>query len=289
MRIGYPCINLGLNCTPNKTFRLANYSNETLIRKIEENLECLKKTLEFNFENKLMFFRIGSGLVPFASHPICKFNWQDYFKKEFENIGKYIKKNKIRISMHPDQFVLINALDKKIVERSVAELEYHCKILDLMKLNKTAKIQMHVGGVYGDRETSIKRFISEYEKLPPNIKKRLVVENDDRSYSLKDCLMISNDIGIPVVFDVFHHSCINNHEPVKQAIEMASKTWKKSDGVLMVDYSTQKINGRRCSHTEHIDIKHFKNFLKQTRGLDFDIMLEIKDKEKSALKAIKYV
>ncbi len=286
MKIGYPCINLSIGCTANSTFRLKFFSRENLIRKVNNNLECLQKILEFNVENNILFFRIGSGLVPFASHEICEFNWQKHFKKKLLQIGKYIKKHEIRISMHPDQFVLINAKDPKIIEKSFQELKYHCDVLDLMGLDSTAKIQIHVGGAYGDKKTSMVRFVDNYKKLPNNIKKRLVIENDDKLYNLKDCLSINKQTKIPILLDIFHHQCLNSGESTKSAIVFASKTWKKKDGVLMVDYSNQRENARRGTHIEHIDLRQYKNFLKQSKDLKFDLMLEIKDKEKSALEVI---
>jgi UV DNA damage endonuclease len=287
MKIGYPCINRSIGCTANSTFRLKNYSNENLKEKVRNNIDCLKKILEYNVKNDLLFFRISSDLVPFASHPICKFDWICYFKDDFRKIGNFIKKNNIRISMHPDQFVLINALKKDIIERSIKELRYHCNVLDAMKLDDSAKVQIHVGGVYGDKKEAINRFIDNYQGLPKKIKKRLVIENDERLYSLKDCLDISETVHIPIIFDSFHHECNNNKEPVRKAVIQAQKTWKNKDGILMVDYSSQKENSRIGSHTENINTSLFKQFLDETKGLDFDIMLEIKDKEKSALEAIK--
>ena len=289
MKIGYPCINKSIGCTPNKTFRLASYSEDLLKEKIKNNLQCLKKTLEFNSKNNLLFFRIGSPLIPFASHPVCKFNWKKYFKKDFKEIGEYIKKNKFRISMHPDQFVLINAKNPEITKKSIKELDYHCSLLDLLGLDDSAKVQIHVGGVYGDKEGSIERFIKTYKKLPNKIKKRLVIENDHISYSLNDCLKISKKIKIPIVFDSLHHECLNNKETFKQAVAEASKTWKAKDGCLMIDYSNQKANSIKGSHSQHINIKKFKIFLKEIKKIKADIMLEIKDKEKSALKAVELI
>lgn len=202
-------------------------------------------------------------------------------------MGRYIKKNAIRISMHPDQFVLLNALDENIVKRSILELDYHAKVLDTLGLDLTAKIQIHVGGVYGDKKMSIHRFIQKFQMLDKSIKSRIVIENDDHLYSLKDCLDIHRNTGVPVLFDVFHHQCNNNGEPVGMALQAAFKTWKKHDGVPMVDYSSQKTLARVGSHAESIVLKDFSSFLKKCRSRDFDIMLEIKDKEKSALKAIK--
>ena len=287
MKIGYPCINRSIGCTANSTFRLASYSRENMIEKVSNNLNCLEKILHYNVDNRLLFFRISSDLIPFASHPVCRFKWKDYFKKDFKKIGSYIRKNKIRISMHPDQFVLINTPKKYVLERSIKELEYHCRVLDAMGLDSTAKVQIHVGGVYGDKEKAMERFVERYKKLPKLIKKRLTIENDDRLFSLKDCLEVHKKTGIPVIFDSFHHECYNNGKSFRQAIKAAQKTWKKKDGILMIDYSSQKNKARKGTHVYGIDIKHFRKFIKETKGLDFDIMLEIKDKEKSALKALK--
>ena len=161
MKIGYPCINRNIGCTANSTFRLASYSRENLISKVENNLSCLRNILEFNVKQGLLFFRISSDLVPFASHPICRFDWLNHFKTDFKEIGAFIQKNDLRISMHPDQFVLINAKDSDIVKRSINELEYHCDLLDALGLDKTARVQIHVGGVYGEKDKSMQRFIRE--------------------------------------------------------------------------------------------------------------------------------
>ncbi len=290
MKIGYPCINNTLKCTANSTFRLASYSEENLKSKIKNNLDCLKKILEFNKENKIKFFRISSDLIPFASHEINKFDWQKHFKKEFQEIGGFIKENDFRISMHPDQFVLLNSPNKNIVERSVKELDYHCSVLDSMQLDNTAKVQIHIGGVYNNKPEAIQRFIETYNQLPEKIRKRLCIENDDRLFSLRDCLEVHEKTSIPIIFDFFHHECLANNESINEAVKMASATWKPKDGVLMTDYSSQEKGQRKGKHAETIDMKDFQekiNQANQNKDLDFDVMLEIKNKEKSAIKAIK--
>jgi len=286
MKIGYPCINNSIGCTANSTFRLNSYTEETLKIKVKNNLDCLYKILEFNKQNNLLFFRIGSPLVPFASHPVNQFNWQGFFKNDFKKIGDFIKQNNFRISMHPDQFVLINSPNKDIVNRSIKELEYHCQVLDLMGLDETAKVQIHVGGVYNNKPEAIQRFIDNYIKLPDFIKKRLAIENDERMFSLKDCVSISKKTGIPVIFDFFHHECLNNKESINEAVKIASSTWKSKDGILMTDYSSQSPGERKGKHIYSIDLNDFKKTITQIKDLDFDVMLEIKDKEKSALKAL---
>ncbi len=289
MRVGYPCINTGIGCTTNSTFRLASFSEEKLIETVRGNIACLSRILEYNLENGFLFFRISSDLVPFASHPVCKVDWQGIFKKEFSEIGKFIRKSGMRISMHPDQFVLLNSPKEDVVERSVAELEYHCQVLDLMGLGQDAKVQIHVGGVYGDKESAVGRFCERYMKLPAVIRKRLAIENDDRLYCLADSVEISKQVKIPLIFDSFHHECLNRGESRREALLLAKKTWKKADGIPMTDYSSQQKGGRRGKHSQAIDIRHFRDYIDETKGIDFDIMLEIKDKEKSAKKALKII
>jgi UV DNA damage endonuclease len=103
MRIGYPCINNSIPRNATSTFRLASYSESRMIQTVKDNLIHLNEILKYNVKNNLLFFRIRSDLVPFASHPICKFEWYKLFQSELLEIGDYIKKNNSRISMHPDQ------------------------------------------------------------------------------------------------------------------------------------------------------------------------------------------
>ena len=296
MRIGYPCINNNIPRCATSTFRLASYSESKLVQTVKDNLIHLNEILKYNVKNCLLFFRISSDLIPFASHPICKFAWYKFFQSELLEIGDYIKKYNIRISMHPDQFVILNSHNERIVQNSINELRYHCTLLDVMDLDKTAKIQIHVGGVYGNKMEAIDRFIKTYNLVDHSIKKRLVIENDDHLYSLRDCLYIYQQTGIPILFDSFHHECYNNGESLKSALEAAMATWDRiRDGLPMVDYSSQDTgneidvnnkNRKKGRHAQTIDMTSFEKFVNETAGLDFDVMLEIKDKEKSALKAL---
>ncbi len=286
MKIGYPCINRSISCSSGRTFRLASYSSERLEETVRENLRCLDAILRFNLDASILFFRITSDLVPFGSHPISTAPWQDTFAATFGEIGRFIDEHGMRISMHPDQFVVINAKDPEIVARSVAELRYHAVVLDAMHLDLTAKIQIHAGGVYGDKEASMERFASVYSRLDESILRRLVVENDDSRYTLADCLRIHEETDIPVLFDAFHHRVNPSGIGVAEAVELCNATWRPHDGILMVDYSTPMPGGRRGRHAESLDNAAFAEFLAVTAPMDMDIMLEIKDKEKSALLAV---
>jgi len=225
-------------------------------------------------------------MVPFASHPVCRFPWQEHFFEEFRGLGEYIKKHRFRISMHPDQFVLLNTPNEDVLWRSIDELVYHVRILDLMGLDRSAKIQLHVGGVYGNKIESMERFVHVYDRLDDSIRQRLVIENDERLYAVSDCLEIHQRTGVPVLFDRFHHAIKNQGEVVSDLLPVLKKTWRSADGIPMFDYSSQQPGKRVGAHTEHIGIADFARFLAETSPVDCDVMLEIKDKEKSALAAL---
>jgi UV DNA damage endonuclease len=286
MRIGYPCLNRSIGCTPSKTFRLASYSDDRLRETVATNLTCLRKILTYNAEHGFLFLRITSDLVPFASHPVCTFPWQDYFSETFAELGDYCRDHGFRISMHPDQFVLLNTPDEGVLGRSIVELEYQVEVLDLMGLDRTAKVQIHVGGVYGDKAGSMDRFVETYSGLNNSITSRLVIENDERLYSVADCCAINNRCGVPVIFDTFHHSLLNHGERLGDVLESLRKSWKECDGLPMMDYSSQQEGKRTGAHAEQIDPDNFLEFFVGSRPHDFDLMLEIKDKEKSAATAL---
>jgi UV DNA damage endonuclease len=243
--------------------------------------------LKYNIAHDMLFFRITSDLVPFASHPICRFDWPRHFRADFDHLGELIAAHGIRISMHPDQFTLINSKDITIFRRSVAELDYHARVLDLLHLDASAKIQIHVGGVYGDKQKSMARFIRRCGRLPKRIRRRLVIENDDGRFHFGDCLHIHGETGIPVLLDSLHHAVYNEGQELVDVLEPYIQTWQKRDGIPMLDYSSQEPGRRPGKHVETIDIDDFRRFLKASRPYDFDIMLEIKDKEVSAGKAVR--
>jgi len=286
MKIGYPCINLSLDCRSSHTFRLRNYSKSRLKTTIKNNLKCLQKILEFNKMHGILFFRITSDLIPFASHKIMDFPWQDEFQNQFKKIGNYIKKNQMRITMHPGQYTVLNSINDGVFSRSLKEVKYHIDVLNLMNLDFTAKVQVHVGGKYGNKPKSLRKFIDRYHKYDDKVKNRLVIENDDKSYNLRDCLEIHEKTNIPIIFDIYHHKCNNSGKSLNLAFEEFSSTWKNSDGLPIVHYSSEHPTKGKPSHSDHINISDFMQFVEETKTYDFDLMLEIKDKETSALRVI---
>ena len=189
--------------------------------------------------------------------------------------------------MHPDQFVILNSPNNEVVEKGIREINYQSSLLNAMKLDNTAKIQIHVGGTHDDKISSSDRFIKNYNTLlSEEVRSRMAIENDDYRFCLNDCLKIHDKTNVPVLLDVFHHECKNDGLSVRDAISSADHTWEKnSNGVLMIDYSNQEPNFRKGKHANTLDVIKFKNFLSSTIDYRYDLMLEIKDKEKNATKA----
>jgi len=285
MKLGYPVINLGLGVTSSHTFRLALLSEEKLFNIVRKNLDALEETVRWNIEHNLLFYRISSNLIPFASHLNMDIAWQTKFAPDLARIGQYIKDNHMRISMHPGQFVVINSPNGSVYANSVRELQYHADILDLLQLDSTHKIQFHLGGLHGDAEGSREVFIQRYNALSDAIRSRLVIENDERFASVQECFELSKRCGIPVLFDTLHHEVKNDGETILAGLKKAMSTWGETNGIPMIDYSNQNPYKRVGAHAETIDVEKFRSFVRSLKGKDIDIMFEIKNKEASALQA----
>lgn len=286
VKLGYPAINQALACRCSGTFRLASYSEERMTATIGANLACLRRVLAWNVEHRLLFFRITSNLIPFASHPVAAaYDWRGRFAAELADLGAYVRAHDLRISLHPGQFVVLNSPSDTTYASSVAELIYHAELLEALGLDASHKMQIHLGGRHGDAERSMRVFADRFAALPGPVRERLVIENDERDASLADCLRLHAAVGLPVLFDTLHHSIRNDGETLLKGLDRAAATWGAADGVPMVDYSTQDTEKRTGAHTATLDVEHFRGFVRRLRHRDVDVMLEIKNKEASALQA----
>lgn len=287
MNIGYACLTVGVRKTKLRTCTMKNASSDVLSTLIQSNLDALNNILDYNIHNGIKLFRISSDIIPFGSHPVNTLNWKEKFRCQLLEIGHKALKNGIRLSMHPGQYTVLNSPDARVVERAVEDLRYHAGFLDALGLEKEHKIVLHIGGIYGDKTAAIKRFIHEYQRLEDNILNRLVIENDDKQYNISDVLAIGLSQGIPVVFDNLHHQ-VNSDNKYSQVdwINRCATTWKQSDGLQKIHYSQQDSSKRPGSHSATIEVDNFLQFYKDIKGLDVDIMVEVKDKNLSALKCI---
>ena len=286
MNLGYACINLTLaekgiitNRTMiKKTFleKGIDYSSELAL----SNIKALHKILEWNVDNSISLFRVTSELFPWASEYKLK-DMPHYreIRKTLEACGKF----PIRLSSHPGPFNKL-AGSGATLANTIKDLEIHSEIFDLMQLpaSSQSKINIHVGGAYGDKAETIKRFAQNFKLLSKNLQARLTVENDDKTglYTVKDLEALHQMIGIPVVFDYFHHKLHPGTQSEEEAFRAAYKTWNVKPTFHYSSSRKEKENPD-AKKEAHSDWVHEKI---NTYGKDVDVILETKMKELSLLK-----
>ena len=192
----------------------------------------------------------------------------------------------MRVSLHPGQYTVLNSPTEDVGARAITDLVYHDKLLTALGTDTTNKIVLHVGGIYGDKEAALDRFSYNFQRLPESVQNRLIIENDDRLYNIEDVLTLANRLQIPAVYDNLHHAI--NPPPTGGSdqywIAEANKTWKEADGKQKIHYSQQAPGKRPGAHTDTIQLDTFLQFYEQSDDPTIDIMLEVKDKNLSAIK-----
>ncbi|MFO7611366.1 MAG: UV DNA damage repair endonuclease UvsE [Clostridia bacterium] len=286
-RIGYACLALNVPGTGFRSCIQKNATDERLLEITAHNLGSLERLIDYNIENNIRLFRISSDIVPFGSSPVNRLEWWDIFGDKLSSIGDRIRKTGMRVSMHPGQYTVLNSPSPDVVERAVKDLEYHDRFLTALGVGKSNKVILHLGGIYGDKKEAVNRFSENYKKLGDNIRQRLVLENDDRSYTICDILAAAEPLGIPVIYDNLHNRIKGcGDESDAFWIRKASKTWGSDDGGQKVHYSQQDPKKQPGAHTVTISIVEFLDFYNGLGEAVPDIMLEVKDKNISALKCI---
>lgn len=285
IHLGYACVNLSLgkDGRTNRTCRLSNASPARLEALTRENLKGLVRVLDWNVARNIRFYRISSGIIPLASHPRARWPWQRTLKRELLEIGRIVRANRLRVPMHPGQYTVLNSPHRSVVAAARAELQYHADFLDQLGLDQTHKIILHVGGLYGDRDTSLDRFRRQFHSLPANVRSRLVLENDEHNYGTEDVLALSGNLGVPMVFDYLHHIAREEEPPTKRLLTRIYERWSRSDGRPEVHYSTQRAGSRVGSHADMISTKGFMQFIQLLPAVDVDVMLEAKSKDMALL------
>ncbi len=296
MNLGYACINMtmGKKITTNRTMVKKTFDNKGLDYVSElalKNASDIIKILEWNRLNGINFFRLSSALIPWGDH-IDLTELKDYkeIKFELKKAGDYAKFWNMRITCHPGPFNVLVSPNENVIRNTIADLELHGKIFDMMGLSLTPynKINIHCNGVYGDKISAMDRFCENFKKLSPSVRKRLTIENDDKAsmYSVKDLMYIHNKIKTPIVFDYHHHTFCTGDMNEEEALKLAVTTWP--EGITpVVHYSESKAlheNNMKEKPQAHSD---YINSLPNTYGLDVDIMVEAKAKELAILPFIK--
>ena len=293
IRLGYVAISKALDITTSSTITYTNYVNKTytiekLLEITKNNVNALKEIMIYNVKNNFHFYRITSKLVPLATHDKVSFDYITPFLKEYKEIGKIINDNNIRVDTHPDQYAVLNSMDKKIVNNTTQILEYHYKILKALNINNPIII-LHVGSSACGKKASITRFINNFNKLPNHIKKCIALENDDKVYNVKDVLYLCKKLNIPMVLDYHHYICNNEGEKLDCYIEDILNTWKDLKPKFHFSLLKSTLKKEFRSHHDYVDVNEFIKFLNllKTYNKNVDIMLEAKAKDDAISRVIR--
>lgn len=288
MRIGYACKTVGVPNAGIKSCTAKYASEEKLIELIDNNLKALETMIRYNIQNEIRLFRISSDLIPFGSSPLNSVPWWDVFADQLQAIGSLIRESGMRVSMHPGQYTVLNSPDRQVVARAADDLDYHRLVLDSLGLGPEHKIVLHIGGAYGDRKTASSRFVAECERLSDTVRVRLALENDDRSFRICDVMEIGTRLNLPVIFDNLHNivNPCDGTSGFAHWINECRKTWSAVDGCQKIHYSQQDPLRKPGAHANTICIREFMEFCAALPDKDLDVMLEVKDKNLSAVKCI---
>lgn len=288
MKIGYACKTVGVKGAELRGCVMKYADKETLRRVTAQNLDALERMIDYNAANGIRLFRISSDIIPFGSSPVNSTCWQREFAPRFAVLAQKIASAGMRVSMHPGQYTVLNSPDPDVAGRAVKDLEYHTSLLECLGADTSHKIVLHIGGLYGDKKAAASRFIQRCRELDENIRRRLVLENDERCFHIGDVLEIAGHLRLPVVYDNLHNR-LNPFGPAKDDahwVAACSSTWGKGDGVQKIHYAQQEPGKRPGAHSATIRAGEFLGFVRSLGALRPDIMLEVKDKNLSAVKCL---
>ncbi len=295
VRYGYACINMTLQ-------EKGVYIGRTAQRKafLEkgiqhcsrlslENIQDLLEILKWNVVNNIQVYRMSSDMFPWASE--YKYSeLPDYIeiRNLLEHCGSYAKQNNLRLSYHPGPFNCLGSAEDAVIVKTINELNKHSEVMDIMNLPEShmAKINIHIGGAYGEKYQALTRFAKNFKKLSSSCQARLTVENDDRAsmFSPLDLYSLYKVIGTPIVFDGHHFEVGARSElSYEEAYSISYSTWNCTP-TFHWSNSAKVYESKETSMTTHSDWYYTKMPILDIG--DVDIILESKMKEKALLKYI---
>ncbi len=271
-----------------KTFNEKGF--DYLKEKIIQNLEDVLKIMDYNELIGIKVYRLSSGMFPHKSNPKAPNYDLEFARDILKQIGDKSRQLNQRLTYHPGQYNVIGTPSKEVFKNTCLDLQYHADVLDMMELDQHSVMVIHGGGKYGDKEATRLRWCEQYKTLSESIKKRLVLENCEKNFSIQDCLDISNIINIPVVFDTHHFECYkllhpdeSFHSP-EYYIPSILETWYKR-GIKPKFHVSEQGSGKCGHHSDFIEtIPNYLLEIPEKYGVDIDIMIEAKMKEQAILK-----
>ncbi len=242
------------------------------------NARSLLEAVEYCGANGIGCFRINSQILPLRTHPLSGYRPEDLpgageIKKSFLRCRDRAKELGVRLTFHPDQFILLSSPDPGITRRSVEELDYQARVSEWVGADV---INIHAGGAYGDKPAALARVARALARLPGRVRARLAFENDDRLYTPADLLPFCKKYGVPFVYDVHHHRCVPDGMSVAAVTALALKTWDREP---VFHVSSPKYGWNSARPRPHHDYINVEDFPACWLGLDITVETEAKAKE----------
>lgn len=291
-RFGLCCLNTelrekGIFCS--RTIRLDTFLTkgiEHLTPMIIDNLNDLKRMIQWNSTHGINLMRISSDLFPHKSNLKAPVYSLEPFQGLLTEIGEMARKYNQRLTFHPGQYNVVGTPHRDKFENTIADLSWHAEVLDRMGCNQDSVMVVHGGGTYNDKTETRERWIRQFHEMPEHIKKRLVLENCEKNFNIEDCLYISKKTNVPVVFDTHHYSCYNLMHPQDQMrsageyMDDILKTWSDRGIRPKFHISEQRQDSQIGAHSDFIEnIPQYLLDLKNVK--DIDLMIEAKMKEQA--------
>ncbi len=255
------------------------YASELALK----NVQDLCKIIQWNEDNDIKFYRMSSNIFPWAS----EYDLGDL--PDWEEIQEYLVQAGLlaklygqRITTHPGPFNKLTSPTERVVLNTIKDLEIHGRMFDEMGLPRSpyAKINIHVGAHYNDKQMAIDNFCHNFLRLSESVRARLTVENDDKPslYSTRELYEdVYSRIGIPIVHDLHHHIFCTGDLTNQAALTLAKSTW--GDVRPVVHYSQsrpEEQNDPKIKANAHSD-SYWIAIPGWCEGVD--VMLECKHKE----------
>ncbi|TVY37588.1 UV-damage endonuclease, partial [Lachnellula occidentalis] len=287
------------HATKNRPDKSQPASIERGQRYVEElclaNVRDLPKMFRWNDKYGIKFMRLSSEMFPFASHAEYGYKLAPFASEALAEAGKVAAELGHRVSTHPGQFTQLGSPRAEVIANAVRDLDFHDEMLSLLKLpeqeDRNAVIILHLGGTFGDKAATLDRFRENYKTLSPSVKMRIVLENDDVSYSVHDLLPICEELSIPLCLDFHHHNIIFDSSQLREGtLDIMSlyprikATWDRKNIKQKMHYSEgcpEAITGRqRRKHNP-------RPILLPPCANDMDLMIEAKDKEQAVFELMR--
>jgi len=247
-----------------------------------ENARSLVTALETVRGFDIGAFRVSSQFLPRYTHPVVGYTLEalpDFVSivANLEKVSQLREEWDIRLSFHPDQFVLLSSPSAEVTGKSIAELDYQAMLAEMIGADV---VNIHAGGVYGDKQSALKRLRENFQHLPERVQSRLTLENDDVSYTVSDLLPVCQELDLPLVYDVHHHRCNRDGLTVQEATNASIQSWKAARrGEAYFHLSSPKNGWQGSDPKPHAEMIDMKDFPVEWIGLDATIDIEAKAKE----------